>query len=177
DPRRLEASARRAWGSQMDLLFGGLAPIPADRILPLTGGERWPLRSGDLEILATPGHARHHLAFVDSGLSAVFTGDAAGVRLASSWRTRPAVPPPDLDLDRLYTSLDRMRDAHVRQVLRSHFGPDPDGARTLTEYRSIVEEWRSVAWAAFQESPDPQWMADRLRTHEFDREAAAGHRH
>ncbi|EQD80678.1 beta-lactamase domain protein, partial [mine drainage metagenome] len=31
DPRRLEASARRAWGSQMDLLFGGLAPIPADR--------------------------------------------------------------------------------------------------------------------------------------------------
>lgn len=177
DPTRLEASARQAWGPQMDALFGGLVPVPADRIRPLTGGERWPLKSGDLEILATPGHARHHLAFVDTALSAVFTGDAAGVRLGTSWRTRPAVPPPDLDLDLLYTSLDRMRDAQIRQVLRSHFGPDPDGPQTLAEYRSIVEEWRAVAWAAFQEVPDPDRIAERLRAYETGREQAAGHPH
>src|SRR5579875_3904471 len=29
DPTRLEASARQAWGAQMDALFGGLAPVPA----------------------------------------------------------------------------------------------------------------------------------------------------
>ncbi|MFG1530187.1 MAG: MBL fold metallo-hydrolase [Thermoplasmata archaeon] len=177
DPTRLEASARQAWGAQMDALFGGLAPVPADRIRPLSGGERWPLRSGDLEVLATPGHARHHLAFVDHALAAVFTGDAAGVRLAASWRTRPAVPPPDLDLDLLYGSLDRMRPAELRQVLRSHFGPDPDGPRSLMEYRSIVEEWRAVAWEAFQESPDPHRIAERLRTYEIGRERAAGHPH
>ncbi|MHB1435583.1 MAG: MBL fold metallo-hydrolase [Thermoplasmata archaeon] len=177
DPTRLEASARQAWGPQMDSLFGRLAPVPADRIRPLTGGERWPLRSGDLEILATPGHARHHLAFVDTALSGVFTGDAAGVRLSTSWRTRPAVPPPDLDLDLLYASLDRMRDAQIHQVVRTHFGPDPDGPCSLGEYRSIVEEWRAVAWAAFQESPDPERIADRLRAYEADREQVAGHPH
>ena len=177
DPTRLEASARLAWGPQMDTLFGGVAPVPADRIRPLTGGEHWPLQSGDLEVLATPGHARHHLAFVDRALAAVFTGDAAGVRLGTSWRTRPAVPPPDLDLDLLYGSLDRMKNAQVRQVLRSHFGPDPDGPRSLSEYRAIVEEWRAVAWAAFQEAPDPGHIAERLRMHEIGQERAAGHPH
>ncbi len=177
DPTRLEASARLAWGPQMDALFGGVTPVPADRIRPLTGGERWPLRSGGLEVLATPGHARHHLAFVDTALSAVFTGDAAGVRLGTSWRTRPAVPPPDLDLDLLYASLDRMRSTQVHQVVRSHFGPDPDGLRALAEYRSIVEEWRAVAGEAFREAPDPEHIADRLRAYEADRERAAGHPH
>jgi len=175
DPRRLEASARLAWGPQMDRLFGAMVAMPADRIQPLSGGERWNLRSGSLDVIATPGHARHHLAFLDSATSSLFTGDAAGVRLAGGWRTRPAVPPPDLDLELLYGSLDRMGAVDPRRLLRSHFGPDPGGAKALVEYREIVEEWRAVAWSAFRESTEPGYIAERLKEYETERQRAAGH--
>ncbi|MCI4348767.1 MAG: MBL fold metallo-hydrolase, partial [Thermoplasmata archaeon] len=99
DPTRLAASARRAWGESSDALWGPIVPVPAERISPLSGGERFPLERGELEVIATPGHARHHLAFLDTATGALFTGDAAGVRLPGSWRPRPAVPPPDADLE------------------------------------------------------------------------------
>lgn len=166
DPTRLVASARRAWGSAMDTLWGPIAPVPAARIVALSGGERFPLRGGELRVLATPGHARHHFAFFDSGLRAIFCGDGAGVRLPHSSHLRPAVPPPDLDLDQLFASIEAMRATDPRLVLFSHFGPSPDGVADLVRYRSVVEQWRDVALAAALERPEVDFIEMRLR--EFD---------
>lgn len=163
DPTRLVAGARRAWGSASDQLWGEVVPVPAARLVPLRGGEVLPLRGGELRVLATPGHARHHLAFYDTALRAVFAGDSAGVRLERSSRVRPAVPPPDLDLEQLFASLETMRKAEPRLVLLSHFGLSPGGAADLVAYRTVVERWRDVALAAAHESPDPQYVAARLR--------------
>jgi len=162
DPSRLAASARRAWGPASDELWGTIVPVPADRIVPLRGGERFPLDRGELEVIATPGHARHHLAFFDSQLHGIFTGDGAGVRLEHSSHLRPAVPPPDLDLEQLFASLELMRRTEPKLVLFSHFGPSPDGALDLRRYRTIVEQWRDVALAAARERPDPEFVAARL---------------
>ena len=166
DPTRLVASARRAWGSAMDTLWGPIAPVPAARIVALSGGERFPLRGGELRVLATPGHARHQFAFFDSGLRAIFCGDGAGVRLPHSSHLRPAVPPPDLDLDQLFASIEAMRATDPRLVLFSHFGPSPDGVADLVRYRSVVEHWRDVALAAALERPEVDFIEMRLR--EFD---------
>ena len=171
DPSRLVASARRAWGEASDQLWGPIAPVPAPRILPLHGGERFALSHGELRVLATPGHAKHHLAFFDSALRGIFSGDGAGVRLEHSTYLRPAVPPPDLDLEQLFASLELMQRTEPRVVLFSHFGPSPDGAADLVRYRSIVERWRDVALAAARERPDPVFVAGRLR--EQDAESAA----
>jgi glyoxylase-like metal-dependent hydrolase (beta-lactamase superfamily II) len=171
DPTRLVASARRAWGAASDVLWGPIPPVPAARIVALRGGERFPLAPGELQVLATPGHARHHLAFFDTALRGVFSGDGAGVRLEHSSHLRPAVPPPDLDLDDLFTSLDVMRRTDPKLVLFSHFGPSPDGAADLVRYRTIVEQWRDVALAAARERPDPEYITERLRT--YDASAAA----
>ncbi len=171
DPTRLIASARRAWGAAADPLWGTIRPVPEPRIMPLRGGERFPLRGGELSVLATPGHAKHHLAFFDSGIRGVFTGDGAGVRLERSSHLRPAVPPPDLDLDQLFSSLEAMRRTDPRLVLFSHFGPSPDGAADLTRYRTVVEEWRDVALAAARARADAEFVAARLKA--FD-ESGAG---
>ncbi|MEM0129728.1 MAG: MBL fold metallo-hydrolase, partial [Thermoplasmata archaeon] len=112
DPARLDASARRAWGPIYDEALGGLTPIPSDRLIPLRGGERFPLSGGVLEVVATPGHARHHLSFFDTRSRAMLTGDSAGVRVAGSPQARPAVPPPDLDVEALLASVDRMASFH-----------------------------------------------------------------
>ena len=174
DPTRLVASTRRTWGAAADRLWGEIVPVDPRRIRPLDGGERFPLRQGELTVLATPGHARHHLAFFDTRRRALFTGDGAGVRLASSPRIRPAVPPPDLDLEQLYASLEAMRRTDPALLLYSHFGPSPRGVQDLTTYREIVEEWRAVAYDAAVSAPDPVVIAARLREHEERRLSALG---
>jgi glyoxylase-like metal-dependent hydrolase (beta-lactamase superfamily II) len=163
DPTRLVASARRAWGAAADPLWGTIVPVPAPRIVALRGGERFRVRGGELSVLATPGHARHHLAFFDSATRGLFTGDGAGVRLERSSHLRPAVPPPDLDLEQLFSSLEAMRRTDPRLVLFSHFGPSPDGAADLVRYRTIVEQWRDVALEAARERPEVDFITDRLR--------------
>ena len=146
DPTRLIASARRTWGAASDPLWGPILPVPAERLHGLHGGERFPLNGGELSVLATPGHARHHLSFYDSGLGGVFTGDSAGVRLERSSRLRPAVPPPDLDLDLLFESVEAMRmhgaPARPLQPLRAE--PRRTGRpRALPRDRGAVEGCRS----------------------------------
>jgi glyoxylase-like metal-dependent hydrolase (beta-lactamase superfamily II) len=166
DPSRLIASARRAWGASADPLWGTILPVPGSRVVSLRGGERFPVRGGELSVLATPGHARHHLSFFDSATRGIFTGDSAGVRLLRSTHLRPAVPPPDLDLEQLFASLDAMRRTEPRLVLFSHFGPSPDGAADLVRYRTLVEQWRDVALAAARERPDAAFMTERLRRYD-----------
>ncbi|MCI4360606.1 MAG: MBL fold metallo-hydrolase, partial [Thermoplasmata archaeon] len=117
DPTRLVASARRAWGAAADPLWGIIAPVPASRIVALHGGESFPIRGGELRALYTPGHAQHHVAFLDTGLAAVLVGDAAGVRLEGAPRARPAIPPPDLDLEAMFSSLDAMAALDPKVIL------------------------------------------------------------
>jgi glyoxylase-like metal-dependent hydrolase (beta-lactamase superfamily II) len=166
DPTKLVASARRAWGAAADPLWGPIVPVPPPRLVALRGGERFPLQSGELSVLATPGHAKHHLAFFDSATRAIFTGDGAGVRLEHSLRARPAVPPPDLDLDQLFASVEAMRRMDPALVLYSHFGPSPEGAADLARYRAVVEAWRDVALAAAREKSDADFITERLREHD-----------
>ncbi|HYA69903.1 MAG TPA: MBL fold metallo-hydrolase [Thermoplasmata archaeon] len=168
DPTRLVASARRAWGEvASDQLWGPIPPVPANRIVPLRGGEKFPLDHGELEVLATPGHARHHLAFFDTAIRGIFTGDGAGVRLEHSSHLRPAVPPPDLDLDQLFASIEAMRRTDPKLVLFSHFGPSPEGASDLRRYRTIVEQWRDVALAAAREKADADFITGRLQEYDL----------
>ncbi|MGA9840374.1 MAG: MBL fold metallo-hydrolase [Thermoplasmata archaeon] len=167
DPTKLVASARRAWGAASDPLWGPIVPVPTPRIVALRGGERFPLKDGELCVLATPGHAKHHLSFFDSTLRGLFTGDSAGIRLERSSRARPAVPPPDLDLDQLFASVEAMRQLDPALVLYSHFGPSPAGAADLAEYRAVVEEWRDVALAAAREDPAVDFVTAHLRDHDL----------
>jgi glyoxylase-like metal-dependent hydrolase (beta-lactamase superfamily II) len=172
DPTRLVASARRAWGASADPIWGAIVPVPPDRLVALEGGERLPLRDGALEVLATPGHARHHLAFLDGPSRALLTGDAAGVRLVGQASARPAVPPPDLDLAALFDSLDRMRAVGPEQLWYTHFGPVAGGAELLAEYRREVERWRDVALRSARERPDVEYIAAALRSAEEVRDRA-----
>ncbi|MCI4372646.1 MAG: hypothetical protein L3K02_03260, partial [Thermoplasmata archaeon] len=86
--------------------------------------------------------------------------------LERSPHLRPAVPPPDLDLDLLFASVETMRKKDPRFVLFSHFGPSPDGASDLDGYRAIVTDWKDVALAAARENPDSEYVARRLEEHD-----------
>lgn len=163
DPTRLIASVRRAWGAAADPLWGPIAPVPADRLVALRGGERFPVQGGELVAVATPGHAQHHLSFLDTSLRAMVCGDAAGVRLEGETRARPAVPPPDLDLELLFSSLDAMARLDPRWLFYSHFGPSEKAVGELASYRRSVESWRDAALAAARGDPRVEHIAEVLR--------------
>lgn len=166
DPSRLVASARRAWGAAADPLWGPILPTDPGRIRSLSGGERFTLQGGDLEVIATPGHAQHHLSFFDRATRAVLTGDSAGVRVDSARRARPAIPPPDLDLGQLYASLEEMVGRAPEQVWYSHFGRMPGAVEALRRYHATVAEWVGVARAQYAAHPEVEAIARALREHE-----------
>ena len=85
----------------------------------------------------------------------------------SAWRARirarPAVPPPDLDLELLFSSLDEMRRLEPRWLFYSHFGLPPGCRPDQTEYRRSVEGWRDAALAAAREDPSVAHVTAVLR--------------
>lgn len=163
DPSRLVASARRAWGPASDTLWGTIAPVPPGRLLGLAGGEQFPVLGGELHVVATPGHASHHLSFFDSDRRAVLTGDSAGVRLPGTALARPAVPPPDLDLALLFESLERMAALDPRELWYAHFGRREGGAEELRTYRTTVNAWRDRALEVARHDPTAVAVGRALR--------------
>ena len=74
DPSRLERSARRLYGDTFDVLWGELAPVPESNVHIV--GER----VVGLDCFPTPGHASHHVCYLDRD-GTLYAGDAAGVRI------------------------------------------------------------------------------------------------
>jgi glyoxylase-like metal-dependent hydrolase (beta-lactamase superfamily II) len=168
DPSRLMASARRVYGHELDTLFGALAPTPAERIravaetgeIDLGGGRR-------LAAHYTPGHAMHHLGFVDSGSGDLYVGDAAGVYIPDTGDLRPATPPPDFDLDTALQSLRTFAALGPSRLLFSHFGQVPAVEETLQraadEIRVWVDETRRARGAGLDLDHAAAMVADRTR--------------
>lgn len=143
DPSRLMESARLVYGEKMDALWGEMRPAPADRVTVLQDNESVVI--GDVTITAwdTPGHARHHHAFVAGDVC--FTGDVAGMRLEESPYVSVTAAPPQFDPEAYVRSVDRLLAANFRALYLTHFGPITDVASHLAGYRErILEVHRNV---------------------------------
>src|SRR5690606_3695186 len=66
DPARLLASATRLYGDQMERLWGEFLPVPPENLHVLAGGEDVQLGARRFETAYTPGHAVHHLSYLDT---------------------------------------------------------------------------------------------------------------
>jgi glyoxylase-like metal-dependent hydrolase (beta-lactamase superfamily II) len=118
DPEKLLRSATRLYGDQMERLWGEVAPVPAERLTAL--GE-----SGDAEGLRyvhAPGHASHHVAYLDEASGDAYVGDVGGVRIPPSTRTFAPTPPPDIDQEAWLGSLDRVASWKPSRLHLTHFG-------------------------------------------------------
>jgi glyoxylase-like metal-dependent hydrolase (beta-lactamase superfamily II) len=141
DPSRLLNSAAQLYGDQMQTLWGELLPVPAERVTVFGEGDR--LRVGGRELLAydAPGHAKHHLVWFEPASGAAFVGDNGGVRLPGTPFTRPATPPPDIDLEAWARTLDRIEALAPSRLMLTHFGPFEDVAFHLADYRERLLRW------------------------------------
>jgi glyoxylase-like metal-dependent hydrolase (beta-lactamase superfamily II) len=134
DPSRLERSARRLYGDDFDRLWSELAPVPEKNVHPV-GSEVL-----GLQCFPTPGHASHHVCYLD-GDGTLFAGDAAGVRIQPSSFVLPPTPPPEFDPDAWSQSLDEIERRGSQRLALIHFGVADDVDRHLAELRERLREW------------------------------------
>jgi glyoxylase-like metal-dependent hydrolase (beta-lactamase superfamily II) len=166
DPSRLLASATRIYGDMMGPLWGEVEPVPEDSLTRLTEGDTVTVGNRRLEVLYTPGHASHHVAYYEEERAAVFTGDVAAVRLQGFDYVRPPTPPPDLDLDLWSQSLERIAGLDPRTIYLAHFGPFMDVQRHLREAKERLYAWADLIEAALQRDQDRPAIVDTVRLRE-----------
>jgi glyoxylase-like metal-dependent hydrolase (beta-lactamase superfamily II) len=133
DPTRLEASARRLYGDTFDSLWGELAPIPAGNVHAV--GDR----VVGLECFPSPGHASHHVCYVDGDV--LYAGDSVGVRIQPARHILPVAPPPDVDLDAWHHTLDEIERRRLDQLALIHFGVVTQPRDHLRRMRRELMVW------------------------------------
>lgn len=140
DPGRLLESARRIYGERMDALWGEMVPVPADQLRSHFDGDVLELGRHRLEVLETPGHASHHAAYLLDD-DTIFTGDAAGVRFPPAELIRPALPPPEVDLQAWEASIAKLRSCVPERLLLTHFGEVQEAEEHLTALPARNRRW------------------------------------
>ena len=147
DPTKLLASATRLHGDQMDKLWGAFLPLPAASVTSLAGGERLQVAGTSLRVAYTPGHAKHHVSYLDEVTGMAYVGDTAGVRLSGDFLLVPT-PPPDIDLEAWHSSVDVIDRWQPVSLFLTHFGPVTPARAHLVR----VHEELDAARAAFEAS-------------------------
>src|ERR1051325_3351930 len=145
DPSRLEKSARRLYGDTFDSLWGELAPVPEEKVHTVED------RVLGLDCFPTPGHASHHVCFLDPD-GTLYTGDATGVRIQPSEAVLPPTPPPEFDLATWQKTLDEIERRNPQRLALIHFGVADDPEPHIADLRARLERW--TAWVGDGMSKD-----------------------
>ncbi|MBK8165263.1 MAG: MBL fold metallo-hydrolase [bacterium] len=155
DPARLWAGSRQVLGAKAQV-YGEPRAVPSAAITDETAAARH-----GIDVIPTPGHAPHHVAFRDG--DDLFVGEAAGTfsslgqgPLTEGYYLRPATPPrfrpetAQASLDRLL-ALDplpkRLRFAH-----HGWFGGD--GRRLLAVARAQIDLWLAACREGLDACPE-----------------------
>jgi glyoxylase-like metal-dependent hydrolase (beta-lactamase superfamily II) len=134
EPERLERSARRLYGDTFDTLWGELAPVPHDNVHVV--GDR----VLGLACFPTPGHASHHVSYLDRD-GTLYAGDAAGVRIYPGRSVLPPTPPPEFDLEQWVQTIEEIERRDPDRLALIHFGVAEDPQRHLAELRLELYDW------------------------------------
>ncbi|MGH2774695.1 MAG: MBL fold metallo-hydrolase [Actinomycetota bacterium] len=139
DPSKLWSSASRIYGDAMERMWGGIDPLPEERIVALADGDKIELGATTLQAVDTPGHAGHHHAYFDASSGVAFVGDALGVRLPDVGVMRPATPPPEFDLELAVSSIGRIKELDPTEIYLTHFSSPASGTNSASP-RAVCDE-------------------------------------
>jgi glyoxylase-like metal-dependent hydrolase (beta-lactamase superfamily II) len=140
DPSRLMASAARVYGDDLERLWGGMTPVPEDRLRVLSGGER----IGPWRVEYTPGHAWHHVSYLHEPTGIALIGDVGGVRIGDG-PILPPTPPPDVDLEAWHASLRTVADWAPERLAITHYGTWDDVGEHIAQMHEALDRWGELS--------------------------------
>ncbi|MEZ5080887.1 MAG: MBL fold metallo-hydrolase [Thermoleophilia bacterium] len=151
EPERLVTASHAVYGEHASM-YGGLAPTDESRIVPAADRHEIDLGNGfRLEMLTTPGHARHHMSVLEHGTGTLFAGDALGTHFGAGG-LYPNTPPSDADPHAGRESIAKLADRAPVFASTAHFGPVADAAAALELADRQLEALAEAALAG--------WVAD-----------------
>lgn len=144
DPAKLLASAGRLYQQDMDRLWGEVKPVDKARLRVIDGGERLTIVGREIETAYTPGHASHHVSFLDAASRVAFVGDTAGIRRGSGVYVMPPTPPPDIDVEAWHDSAARILAWEPDTLFLTHFGPQHGARQHLQGMFENIDAWSTI---------------------------------
>ncbi|MFM7051093.1 MAG: MBL fold metallo-hydrolase [Planctomycetota bacterium] len=179
DPTRLIAGSRAVHGPRYERHYGDPLPIAPSRVRAVEHGQT--VEAGGLAFTAieTPGHARHHHAWLEAEPGqpphAVYTGDVLGMVSPGSSHISIPVPPSDIDIPAWRVSIARLRElpAGIDAVL-THGGRMPLHAHLAAFVSRMDEELPLLAELVELAKSDPRHADARYRDFLMPRARAAG---
>lgn len=170
DPARLLRSAERLYGDGMERLWGEVLPVPEANVTVVRDGDE----VDGLRVIDAPGHASHHVIYLDESTGDAFCGDVAGVLIPPTDEVWMPTPPPDIDVELWRLTIAALVEREPERLLMTHFGAADDPLRHLdaasTELERLAESARTSERAGFlgalEERIDvqPAEVAERIRT-------------
>jgi glyoxylase-like metal-dependent hydrolase (beta-lactamase superfamily II) len=179
DPARLLQSAERIYGDDMQRLWGRVVPVPEENLRVLKGGEVITAGGRELEVTYTPGHASHHVVFLDRSDGTAYVGDVGGVRIPPCDFIRPPTPPPDIDVEAWEASIDKVAAMTPSSLALTHFGDVDDSLPYLERMKERLREQAELVRRLLEELGDTEAAAsafveetDQLTSESCDPETA-----
>ena len=151
-PEVLEFGAREVYGAQFDELWGEVVAVPEANIDVLDEGV------AGLEPIATPGHAPHHVSFLDAE-GTLYAGDAAGMRTEPERFVLPPMAPPDVDVATWHRTISELEARRPARLALTHFGLVVDPLDHLATLRDRLTDWE----AAVRNGMTQQEFVDKVR--------------
>jgi glyoxylase-like metal-dependent hydrolase (beta-lactamase superfamily II) len=156
NPEKLVRSAERLYGDDMERLWGRVLPVPERNLRVLEGGESIAVLGRELEVVYTPGHASHHVVYLDQGDGTAYVGDVAGVRIPPAELILPPTPPPDIDLGAWERSIELVEERAPVRLALTHFGVADDPVAHLQRMRDRLRGQGDLARALLDEAGDDE---------------------
>jgi glyoxylase-like metal-dependent hydrolase (beta-lactamase superfamily II) len=176
DPAKLLASATRLYGDRMDTLWGAFEPVPAAQVQVFKGGERLDVGGRPIRVAYTPGHAVHHVSYLDETDGTAYVGDTCGIRVVGDY-TIAATPPPDIDLEIWDLSLTTIDDWQPTSLMVTHFGTVKGARAHVARYRTVLsrtgdlvrqslaqgasDEERAAGFVSLMRAEARGWLSER----------------
>ncbi|HET7697296.1 MAG TPA: MBL fold metallo-hydrolase [Vicinamibacterales bacterium] len=144
DPAKLLSSAGRLYGQDMELLWGEVKAVDPARLKAVSGGETLTIAGREVKIAYTPGHASHHVSYLDTASGVAFVGDTAGIRRGAGTYVMPPTPPPDIDIEAWHESEKKILAWDPDTLFLTHFGPSQGARQHLQAMFGNLSDWSRI---------------------------------
>lgn len=153
-PAKLIAGVTAVYGAEYtQRMYGEILPVPAERIVEPAHGDEIDLGGRKILCLDTPGHARHHLCFVDKKTGGIFSGDMFGL----SYREMdiegrqfifPTTTPVQFEPDAMHASIDLLLSYKPEAIYLTHYSRVTDIEPMGATLHRLVKAHTDIALAA-----------------------------
>lgn len=150
DPAALWAGATQVYGeSRMQSAYGTVVPVPAERVQSSADDSSIRLGARELQLIHTPGHAKHHHCVWDPVTAAWFTGDTFGLSYREFDNTQgawimPTCTPVQFEPEAMRESIQRLLARQPECMYLTHYGRVQDVARLGQLLLSLLDELVSL---------------------------------